>query len=426
MTAPDLTDRREELKALLTDPEVAKDPELQKFADELQKLFDALEQKQLTRKEAFEKIAALEKKYFEGKDGDFEALKDRIRKMGGMLSRDKLSEDLGKALQQGNLEKARREIEKLAEKLDEKKMNSAQRKRLARALEQAAQQQKDPQEQRREELRRDIKKLEREQKDSPSEEKKKRLERQKRELKRLEREQDEKQKQEQQKAERQLKRLQRELQEAAEQLRNQLDKKTAEALRKAMDEVSKLQDEIRKVGGRQRAQGQLADLKEIMRRLKAGGKIRLGQLDDFNGRAGGKKPGGDQGNDIVIGPPGSGGAKIPMPGMGQKGQGGPGQKPGQDRGGQQAGVGHDPNTLGAATSINARRSEKLLNGTQGAGPSRSEVILGASEKGFASRSYRRVYRDYTGVVEDVLKKEKVPLGYKFYVKRYFNLIKPRE
>jgi len=37
-----------------------------------------------------------------------------------------------------------------------------------------------------------------------------------------------------------------------------------------------------------------------------------------------------------------------------------------------------------------------------------------------------VYSDYTSVVEEVMSKEKVPPGYRFYVKRYFQLIKPRE
>jgi hypothetical protein len=429
--ASDLLERREELKAFQKDEELAKDPAMRDFADELQKLFDKLEQKQLTRKEAFEKIAALEKKYFEGKDGDFEALKDKIRRMGGMLAKDKVAEDLGRSLQGGDLAKARREIEKLVEKLEQKKLSEPEKKRLARALERAAQKERDPADQRREELKREINKLEREQEKNPNQDRKKRLEREKRELKRLEREQEQKKDPEKERAERQLKRLQRELEEAAQQLMSKLDKQSADALRKAMEQMSRLQDEIRRVGGRQRAQGQLADLKELLRRLKAGGKIRLGQLDDYNNRAGGKRRGQGQGesNDIVLGPPGSGGTRLKLPGMGQGGgqrPTGQGQGSGNDKGGREAGVGHDPNILGASTSINAKRSEKLLDGTQGKGPSRSEVILGASEKGFATRSYRRVYRDYNGVVEDVLKKEKVPLGYKFYVKRYFNLIKPRE
>ena len=40
--------------------------------------------------------------------------------------------------------------------------------------------------------------------------------------------------------------------------------------------------------------------------------------------------------------------------------------------------------------------------------------------------FDEVYGDYTSVVEEVMSREHVPPGYRFYVKRYFQLIKPRE
>jgi len=65
-------------------------------------------------------------------------------------------------------------------------------------------------------------------------------------------------------------------------------------------------------------------------------------------------------------------------------------------------------------------------GKAGAGPSRSQTILGASEKGFSSRDYHKVYDDYHAVVEEVMSQQNVPPGYRYYVKRYFQLIRPRE
>ena len=56
----------------------------------------------------------------------------------------------------------------------------------------------------------------------------------------------------------------------------------------------------------------------------------------------------------------------------------------------------------------------------------AETILGAAEKGFATQSYRRVYKDYSAVSEKVMSQQRVPPGYRFYVKRYFQMIKPRE
>jgi hypothetical protein len=95
-------------------------------------------------------------------------------------------------------------------------------------------------------------------------------------------------------------------------------------------------------------------------------------------------------------------------------------------GGDGIGDGHDPNLTGAQTNLSAKHVSVQADGKKGAGPSRSETILGSAERGFASTGYRRVYGDYTSVVEDVMSKEQVPPGYRYYVKRYFQLIKPRE
>ncbi len=89
------------------------------------------------------------------------------------------------------------------------------------------------------------------------------------------------------------------------------------------------------------------------------------------------------------------------------------------------GDGAGPDLKGERTTLDSKRKQSLIRGKDARGPSRSEVIVGASDRGFARRSYRRVYKDYYGVVEDVLKREDVPLGYRYYVKRYFQLIRPR-
>ena len=40
--------------------------------------------------------------------------------------------------------------------------------------------------------------------------------------------------------------------------------------------------------------------------------------------------------------------------------------------------------------------------------------------------YQRVYKDYSAAVEEVMSQEGVPPGYRYFVKRYFKLIRPRE
>ena len=62
----------------------------------------------------------------------------------------------------------------------------------------------------------------------------------------------------------------------------------------------------------------------------------------------------------------------------------------------------------------------------GKGPSRRETILSAAQKGFASKGYQKVYADYKEIVEEVMRSEKVPSSYKYYIKKYFTKIKPHE
>jgi hypothetical protein len=67
-----------------------------------------------------------------------------------------------------------------------------------------------------------------------------------------------------------------------------------------------------------------------------------------------------------------------------------------------------------------------VEGEQSEGPTRSEIIMSAADRGFASRSYRDVYTDYESHAEEVLERDEIPAGYRFYVRRYFQLIRPRD
>ena len=177
-------------------------------------------------------------------------------------------------------------------------------------------------------------------------------------------------------------------------------------------------------------QGMSGSMKDFMNRARGQGQGQgQGQGKDGDVLIEGEGPGKDgqqmlllgQGNDPVI---------IPGLGMGSQGQGqgqdgpnGPGsQRPGAER----PGSGHDPNLQGDPTQLDSKRRLTRVYGKEGAGPTRSETILGAAEKGFASQPYRRVYGDYTAVSERAMTQQRVPPGYRFYVKRYFQMIKPRE
>ena len=438
-------------RALEAAAKQAGDADGQKLAEELNQLLTQIDAEELTRKQAFDKLAELENKYLKADDGELEALEQKLRKAGLEMSKSKLLEETGKSLKEDDVEKARKELEKLAaaaEKVDAK-FDKQQREEAAKAMEEAARKlEQDKQDKARADeekrLREEERQLRKQLAEKPNDQElQRRLERNQRELQRLERE-----KQERAEQQRQLQRLQRELEKAAEQLRQKM---SPEALKQLAQQMRQMENQISKLSSQSRAQMQIAEIKEVLRRAgrsssgqgqkqgmaqkdgkgnpqRGNGKGQKGeQLREFDQRAGGKDPsvmllGGDgkQSDTRLLLP-------LPMGPNGNQGEhlAGNGKDPGHDPG---DGIGdqHDPNLMGDATKLGGQRHETRVQGKDGAGPSRSQTILGSAEKGFASTSYKRVYGDYTAVVEEVMSKEKVPPGYRFYVKRYFQMIKPRE
>jgi hypothetical protein len=54
------------------------------------------------------------------------------------------------------------------------------------------------------------------------------------------------------------------------------------------------------------------------------------------------------------------------------------------------------------------------------------VIFESGQRGFADEGYAKVHDDYVRHAESVLERERIPGGYRYYVRRYFQLIRPRE
>jgi hypothetical protein len=147
------------------------------------------------------------------------------------------------------------------------------------------------------------------------------------------------------------------------------------------------------------------------------------------GEQGGEQPGGqggsggEQGEMLVLGEGGD--AVLEIPGLGGPGAQGP-PRGGEGEGeGPGRGTGHDPSTLDDPTGRLGGARSVRVGGEQGSGPSRSQVIRGASAQGFASRDYERVYGDYASHAEQAVERDRVPPGYRQYVERYFELIRPR-
>lgn len=217
---------------------------------------------------------------------------------------------------------------------------------------------------------------------------------------------------------------------------DQGDDLTDEELEQAAKALKRM---AKRAGGRQQmrsAGGKMVDLKEMLRRAakqgqgegddsqeafekSARGEGKDGQ-DGKGQAAGGQKPGGKGGDMMLLGGKGQGqgqgGAKVP--GKGQGGQANDGL-------GEGIGEGHDRNLVGEKTGMDVKTVEDFVEGKANDGPSQTKVIMAAAGRGFASRAYREVHQDYAGVVEDALEKEQIPAGKRSYVRRYFDLIRPR-
>ena len=114
-------------------------------------------------------------------------------------------------------------------------------------------------------------------------------------------------------------------------------------------------------------------------------------------------------------------AELELPSFEQRPSGG-----GSGGSGGGHGEGHDPEMSGGESGLKVAHDDSRLDGVAGEGPTRSQLILGAADRGFASRGYRKVHADYSSHAEEVLEDESVPPGYRYYVRRYFQLIRPRD
>ena len=101
--------------------------------------------------------------------------------------------------------------------------------------------------------------------------------------------------------------------------------------------------------------------------------------------------------------------------------------------GNRAGAGTDANPYGVLTNLDSFRQLEQITGVQGAGESTVETTVvpidedpETSTDGQSTDSYKEIYTKYHKLSEDALSQEQIPLGYRFYVKRYFESIKPNE
>ncbi len=457
------------LRDLIEDPETPED--VRSAAREFNRLVEDLADQRLDRAETLRRIAELEQRLENARPADAALLNDALQQLGRDLTHAPLSEELSQALADADAQRAEAEMRRLAERLRNEHPNRGELDRLRRALQRAADNRPEDRSEEIREREEEIQRLlqrQREQNRQESEQERRLLQRRQRDLDRLRRES-----QEQQERQRQLDRLQRELEQAAQQLGQDQQDQAAQDLDQGAPDLNRMAREQMSNEEMQRLQQQLQQLRELIRRQQQSGgqgqRQQQGQgqsrgqgqgqsqMDRFVLRArgqgdgqgtplgmpgqGGQQGQAQQGQDgqgqgqngqgqeqqqmLTLGGDGQGNAVLEMPGMGQgQGQGQQGQGPA--RMGPGAGTGHDATTLDDPTRLGGNHQTVRVEGQQQAGPSRSEVILSSAERGFASRDYQDVYTDYSDHAEDVLERDEIPPGYRFYVRRYFQLIRPRE
>jgi hypothetical protein len=452
--------------------DVDKNPDVLAALQAYNQLVEDLAQKRLDRNEAFRRMHEIETQLMEGRSLDAKTLDEQLKLRASALKKSDLSRPLAEALEQSDLPKAEQKMRELAKRLREKPdaQAKAQLERLREAMKKAAEGQKERMaalQQRREELAQQLLMQKQQSGDGGvKDEEQSLLQRKERELERLDREQET-----EARAGRQLDRLDRDLAEAAEDLMRQAGL-SASDLDRGAEDINRLAQEKMSDEEREELRQRLEDLREQLRQEGQGGEQRMMRLRRFarqakgqgSGRGGQKQPcppgdpnckpeegesgedqegqgqgqgQGSEGETFTIGP---GGQKILTISRGQgqgQGQGlgqGEGQSPGQGAQGQGEGHGagdsHDPNGKGQATGKNNPSQGTIEVHEEahdtGQGPSRSEAILGAAEKGFKGRAYKKVYTEYHTSAEDQIHQDKIPPGTNDHIRRYFDLIRPRE
>lgn len=412
-------------------------------------LVEDIAEHRLDRHEVFQKMGDLERDLKDSVDLDQDARDEGLKGLARELEKSGLTKPAAAALDEKRLADAEKALRELAEKLKKKegKPNAAELDKLRQALEKASRTSSERLkniEQRRQELEEEKKSLFKKKGEQPDAgastdpkiaENQRQLEHLDRERSRAERSQ------------KQLSELDKQLAQAARDLMKESGQ-SAQDLEQGAQDINRMARQQASEEQKKELLRKLQEMRELMRQQGKGGKDQMQRLQRFGQRArgqsgsgegqgAGEQPGSKSGGGKHDGPlrfgNGASGPSVDIP-IAQTSRGessaksgdqsGPGTEPG---GGHQWGTGHDPNVAGDATDLKGKSVDVTAAGVDtGQGAASSQVIYGAAERGFVGRGYKQVFTDYQTVAEQTLSQDEIPSGYRFYVRRYFQLIRPRE
>ncbi|HWB75472.1 MAG TPA: hypothetical protein VG755_10970 [Nannocystaceae bacterium] len=455
-------------------------------AEAILEILDALEKGDIDRALALEKLEQLDKELADAQAEqeaelreDPATLAEALQELAGALEQEEVTADAGKALDKGEGEQAEAELAEAEAEAEASEQSEEQMKRALSDAEKRLGKQQDEREssERAKQLDEAERRLRKEEKKKPEtpeekEEQERRLKKMKKDLEELRR-----------KHERELA-----AQKKVEELRRNADKasKSKAGSQERKRELEKLgrgmKEASRSARGSQRMQGArdaLEEAKTFVRRAGqqgAGEDRRRQQSRRFEKAAKGQqgKEGQGKGKDgkgkgqstlLVEGEVGEGKSQqmVEMPGQqgeGQEGQGegqqGEGQQgegqdgqgegdqgegqdgegEGQEGDGQQGdgsqgmpgsdGIGtgsQDP--MGDPSKIPAHLRNVKVNAKRGKGVSKAEVLKDASQRGFASEPYRKMYKEYRDFAQSAIDSDAMNAAQRRLVKRYYQMIQGR-
>ena len=432
------------------------DPVQQAAVARYNRLVEDIAQHRLDRHEVFRRLAEIERDLGEHLEADREALDEGLEGVARELEKSPMSRKAGEALAEKRLDDAEKALRELSEKLKSKKAppTASELERLRSALKKASEQSHERAtaiEQRRRELTEERESLLKKKGESPPAAAKtqQKLADNERQLEHLDRQSN--------RAKRggeQMSELDRELAKAAEELERAMKERrkdsgeAPEQLERGAEDVQRMAQKKLDDAQKRELIQRLKEMREVLRQEGQGGEQRKDRMQRFGQRAHGQRPGDGQGQgqgkdgqgqkgsgkmDIRMGR-GAGADGIPIPGGESQSQAangkGRGDQPGQDGSGQPGpgyGNAHDDALTGDRTHIDAKSHDVSAAGIDsGEGTANAEVIYGAAERGFVGKGYKDIFTEYQTVAEQTLEKDEIPPGYRFYVRRYFQLIRPRE
>lgn len=467
LSADDLDLFRDAAKKLA---ERSKSPDVQAAIQQFNQLVEDIAKKRLDRTEAFRKLDDIQRGLMQGRAMDAKELDAQLKQRSSALKQSELVKPAAEALEKRDFQKAEKELKDLAKRMRDKpgSFDKGALERLREAMKKASESQQERMaalEQKRKEVEEQLLKQKQNRPDGGADDEEQRLlQRRERELERLDRE-----KEQAERGGRQLDRLDRELSQAAEDILRELGI-SADDLDRGAEDINRLGREQMTDEEREELRQRLEDLREQLRQQGPGGQqqARLlrfsrrargqgqgkggqgqqgqracppddpnckpedGEGEDGEGENGQGKDG--QGQTLILGQGGDqkvlvmqrGGARSSGQGAGS-GQGNQPGGEGSGQGGREAGHGHDPRLAGKATDPRMGTEDVQAEGLDtGQGATRSEVILGAAEKGFRGGAYKKVYTEYRTSAEQALHGGTIPPGATDHVRRYFDLIRPRE